>query len=400
MVQGIARLAYTVAIGRAWGAVTLGDVGAAMSLSIFLALLWPTPAGNTASRFLAMALVGRHSDDHVRRLLTRTTVTSAGVLALVSVPVGLALGIGVLASAMAGLLVAAYGLYAFARGSQLGYRHARRVMIWDCVASGVSLSLLLVVLLGGLTPLAVLPLSCGYLLFAWSCWPRGNDESGVEDHGAARGAVAFASWNVMAGIATNGLLQLAMIAAQMYGTKHQAGLYAAAFSLATPASMLGQAVSQVVIPGYAHRSPLDRIWNAATLRFTLLFAFLAASALGCVAVVAPFAIRILYGPGYGGSVAMLQLLVVGVFIFTVGLIPAALLLAVGRSREVAIASSTGFFAGVVLALILGPLLGVVAGSLAFVIGSAVSLTALVLVGLRVGPDRSESAQSRRFATDQ
>ncbi len=68
-VQGVAKLLVTVVVGRVFGTETLGHTTALLSLSVFAALLWPNAAGNTASRYLAVALRAGRSDAAVNRLL-------------------------------------------------------------------------------------------------------------------------------------------------------------------------------------------------------------------------------------------------------------------------------------------------------------------------------------------
>ena len=88
-VQGLARLGYTVLIGRAFGTETLGHASALMSLSIFVALLWPTAAGNTASRFVALALHRSEPEAAVTKVLGTSMLVSSvvlGVAAAVPLP--------------------------------------------------------------------------------------------------------------------------------------------------------------------------------------------------------------------------------------------------------------------------------------------------------------------------
>ncbi len=80
--------------------------------------------------------------------------------------------------------------------------------------------------------------------------------------------------------------------------------------------------------------------------------------------------------------ADLRYLMVGVWVFTVGLVPAALLLAAGRSRAVALASVAGFVVGAVLMAVLAPVAGVAGGTTGFLVGSAVNLVTVLGLGLR------------------
>jgi O-antigen/teichoic acid export membrane protein len=378
-VQGVAKLLVTVVVGRAFGTETLGQTTALLSLSVFVALLWPNAAGNTASRFLAIALRGRRSDAAVNRLLGVSMLVSSVVLAAVTVPIAVAWGNGLGMVLGGAAVVVGYGLYCYARGAQLGYDRAPRVALWDSVTSVLALGLLVVACVARLEPFVLLPLAIGYTVFAIACWPRGNALSGESEPTA--GVLGFAAWNVLAVVTSNGLLQLTMISAQVTSSAHDAGVYAAAFTLATPASMLGQALGQVLVPAFAHRTDGGSLRSRGALVLVVGFAAASAVVFGLVALLAGWFLPIVYPTEGTAAVADLRYLMVAVWVFTVGLVPAALLLAAGRSRQVALASVAGFVVGAVLMAVLGPVAGVAGGTTGFLVGSAVNLVAVVGLGV-------------------
>lgn len=378
-VQGVAKLLVTVVVGRVFGTETLGQTTALLSLSVFVALLWPNAAGNTASRFLAIALRGRRSDAAVNRLLGLSMLVSTMVLAAVTVPVAIAWGNGPGMVLGGAAVVVGYGLYCYARGAQLGYGRAPRVALWDSVTSVLALGLLVVACVARLEPVVLLPLAIGYTVFAIACWPRGNGLSGESEPTA--GVLGFAAWNVLAVVTSNGLLQLTMISAQVTSSAHDAGVYAAAFTLATPASMLGQALGQVLVPAFAHRTDGGSLRSRGALVLVVGFAAASAVVFGLVALLAGWFLPIVYPAEGAAAVADLRYLMVAVWVFTVGLVPAALLLASGRSRQVALASVAGFVVGAVLMAVLGPVAGVAGGTTGFLVGSAVNLVAVVGLGV-------------------
>lgn len=379
-VQGIAKLLATVVIGRVFGTEALGHAATLLSFGVFVALLWPTPAGNTASRYIAIALRSGRSDARLNRLLGLTFGASVVVLAAVTIPLALAWGNGWVAALGGAWSVVGYGAYAYARGAQLGYGRAPRVAMWDGITSVLSLVLLVLVCVGRLDAIVLVPLSIGYTVFAIACWPRGNGHVGHEE--PTDGAVRFALWNVLAGLTTNGLLQLTMISAQVSASSHEVGVFAAAFTLATPASMLGQAVSQIVIPAFAHRADASSLRSRAAALLVGAFAAVTAVVFGLVALLAGWFLPLFYPAEGAEAVADLRFLMLGVWVFTVSLLPAALLLSGGHSRQVALASVAGFVVGVVLMAVLAPSLGVMGGSVGFLVGSAVNLVAVVALGLR------------------
>ncbi|VXC20850.1 lipopolysaccharide biosynthesis protein [Frigoribacterium sp. 9N] len=381
VVQGVSRLAYTVVLGRVFGTEALGHASALLSLSIFAALLWPTAAGTAASRFFAVASHEKVGTRPLARLLDRSMAVSTAALALAAVPTALVLGNGIGVALSAAWLVAGYGVYAYTRGVQLGRHRAARVALWDGLTATLSLGLVAVVAVVGDPAWALVPLSVAYTVFAVVNWPRSR--SGQPLTGDVDGVLSFAAWNVLAGLTTNGLLQLAMLSAQYFGPGAQAGVYAAAFTLATPASMLGQAISQIVIPAFAHRSDGASFRNRRTAGLVIGLAGVMALGFGAVAALAPIYLPLFY-PAVGvEAVPLLQFLMLGVFVFTIALVPAALLLAAGRSRQVALASISGFVGGLAVIVVSGPSLGVQAGSLGFLVGSSVNLVAMVVLNLRV-----------------
>ncbi|UWD79350.1 lipopolysaccharide biosynthesis protein [Curtobacterium flaccumfaciens] len=380
-VQGVAKLLVTVVVGRVFGTETLGQTTALLSLSVFVALLWPNAAGNTASRFLAIALRGRRSDAALNRLLGASMLVSSVVLAAVTVPIALAWGNGPGMVLGGAAVVVGYGLYCYARGAQLGYDRAPRVALWDSVTSVLALGLLVVACVARLEPFVLLPLAIGYTVFAIACWPRGNGFAPAS-HESAAGVLGFAAWNVLAVVTSNGLLQLTMISAQVTSSAHDAGVYAAAFTLATPASMLGQALGQVLVPAFAHRTDGGSLRSRGALLLVVGFAAASAVVFGLVALLAGWFLPIVYPAEGAAAVADLRYLMVAVWVFTVGLVPAALLLAAGRSRQVALASVAGFVVGAGLMAVLGPVAGVAGGTTGFLVGSAVNLVAVVVLGVR------------------
>lgn len=384
-VQGATKLLVTVVVGRVFGTEALGQSSALLSLGVFAALLWPSAAGNTAARSLSIAMRAGRSDAAVNRRLGTSMLVSSAVLAALTIPVAVAWGNGPWTVLGGVSVVVGYGLYAYTRGAQLGYDRAGRVAVWDGVTSLLTLGLLVLACVTRAEPVVLLPLGIGYSVFAVACWPRGS-VTGSGAGGTApeptRGLLGFAAWNVLAGLTTNGLLQLAMISAQVTASAHDAGVYAAAFSLATPASMVGQAVAQVVVPAFAHRGEASALRSPGTLRFVTGFAAATAVLFGLVALLADWYLPLFYPDDGAAAVADLRYLVLGVWVFTMSLVPAALLLAAGRSRQVALASVSGFVVGVVLMAALAPATGVAAGSTGFLVGSAVNLVAVVALGLR------------------
>lgn len=377
--QGLARLVYTVLIGRSFGTSSLGHATAILALSVFVALLWPTAVGNAASRYIALALARRQDMRRLMRTMVWSWIGAALILGLVAIPIAWAWSHDRVLAVTAGWLTAAYAAYAFSRTAALGAGRARRVGLMDMATGALAILLLLLAIAARENSLVLIPISVGYSVFAAVCWPRAPHGETALPHGDA---ISFTIWNVIAGLATNGLLQLAMIATNVYADPIRVGIYAAAFTLATPASMVGQATSQIIVPAFAHHTSDGSLKDTSHRRLFLGFTVLCVVVFGLVAAVAGFVIPLIYPAQGTAAVPVFRYLLAGVFVFTIALVPSAFLLAAGRSREVAIASATGLVVGVIVILIMGPSFPLTAGSNGFIIGSLCSLGALVFTGSR------------------
>lgn len=172
----------------------------------------------------------------------------------------------------------------------------------------------------------------------------------------------------------------------------QAGMFAAAMALATPASMLAQAVSQVLIPRFAfwlHEDPA-----AARRRYGLVLLVLVGVlvvAFGLVAVLAGWLVPFVYGGGYEGSVQVLRILLVGAFLFSVGIIASSFLITSWRTGLATASAVVGTAIGVVLMYALLPALTASdAAAWGVVAGTAVTAVSSVALSLRRSPAESGS----------
>ncbi|MGO4105214.1 lipopolysaccharide biosynthesis protein [Leifsonia sp. YAF41] len=383
LVQGVARFGYTIIIGRTLGAESLGQISGLIALSVFVSLFWPTGAGVAASRFVAP-----HTDSDSSHTstpepipaLVRDLLISAPILAVGTLVAALLIVPDILSALAAVALSLSFSAYAFTRGAAMGQGRFLRIAVADTVTSLSSLTLLLLVLLTGLSWATLLPLALGYAAFAWVCWPRGGHPARVSNPVIRR----FVFYNSLAQLATGGALQITMLTARMFDTPTNVGLFAAAFSLATPASMLALSANQVLIPHFARLNVSDtvaarhlhrRVLLLATAGFTLVF--------GILILLSPFLIDLFYGPSFSGATPYMQVLLCGVFAYSISLVPAASLVASGGEREYTASSAIGFAITLVISLGLGTSLGAWAAAIGYVAGSTVS--AILILSTRGRP---------------
>lgn len=357
-VQGLARLGYTVYIGREMGAQPLGILSAILALSVFLSLLWPM--GCSIALSVELAASAQTERGSVWRAYQRDAVLSSIAAALVAGLLSLPFAGSWEWASGAALLTLGYCCYVVVRGAQLGLGGYRRIAVADtvfCVVTAASAGVLW--LADGLSVgTALLPLALAYVVSLFVLWPKLTPGKDVRTSSRR-----FVAHNAAGQVATGGLLNVAMLGAQVAGGARSVGLFAAAFSLATPASMVGQSLNQVLIPTFAAR-PADQL-STRQPRAVMFGAALALGLLiGALVLIAPFLLALLYGDEFADAVWLMRGMLVGVLIFSLSLLPAAWLIARRRSRDYVRSAAAGFLAGAVLILVLGVLMevwGVVVG---------------------------------------
>ncbi|MCZ2403925.1 lipopolysaccharide biosynthesis protein [Paenarthrobacter sp. Z7-10] len=382
--QGGVRFLYSVLIGRILGLAVLNTVNSAISVALLLSLLWPTSSGQAATRFVAqMRGAGRPDQaSAVANYLGRRMLGTAVVLALAAV--GFCLGIlhtDLWTALCTGLLLLGYAGWSFARGVQYGANQIARAAAWDIAGSVFSVGMLLLVLLLRWEPVVLLPLALGYGIYAIICWPKPSavpvDQTLVGDMNR------FVGYGVLGTLSSTGLLQLSMIAAHLAGSAIQAGLYATALSLATPATMLARTLSQVIFPIMAEaggrgdarglRGQTDTMTRGLIVVMVPIF--------GALSLASDAVLYICYGERFLGARYLLPILLMAVMFTTMPIASVNRLNSVGvkGARFVSGTAAAGLLLSVALWLILIPGLGVMGIAVGYLVSSAA--VAAVLIGL-------------------
>lgn len=386
-VQGLSRFGYSLLVGNMLGSEILGQVNLAISLALFLVLLWPQASGNAASKFIAMARGQQHREEQlsVAVYTSRTAALASAVLAVAAVVIATwFLHLPPSYALSAGLLVIALSAYNFVRGVRTGNNQFVTTAIWDCISSGITLTLLLVVLLGDLTPLLLLPLSIGYLCYAVPGWPRRS--GGQLPASLKRQINSFTAWAAVNIITASGLLQLSMMLGKHYDTPLAVGQYSAAVSIATPASMLSSSMLVALAPAVARmytagdmagvQRQLDSILRVMVLVFLPVF--------GVGILWARPVIHLLYNARaheFEGAVPLLMVLFFAVSATSFNASNSRL--NGGESwgvRALAGCNALGLVLGIATVLWWGPSLGIMSAALGYLVGCLVSsLGPLVIV---------------------
>lgn len=378
LLQGLARFLYTVLVGRFFGAEILGETSTLIAFAVFISLFWPTGAGVAASRFVTPT-----HRDHAARDTPLAYVTRDFLWCLPAIAVGSFLGALVISADIwvafsSALLALTYSGYAFTRGAALGRGKFQRIAIFDTVSSVVGIALLAAVLFAEAHWATLLPLAASYLVFTLACWPRLKKLPRSSNSPITR----FIIYSSLAQLATGGTLQIAMVGAQIYDTPSEAGLFAAAFSLATPASMIALSVNQVLIPHFAQAAangePARRMpWKATV---TLIAAL--AALFGILFIASETLLTLLFGAAFSAATPYMHGLLIGVFAYSLSLVAAASLVATGSERRYTWLAGVGFLTTLVAIVALGPAFGAGAAMGGYVAGSVVSALLVLLAVFR------------------
>lgn len=373
LAQGLSRFAYTALVGRALGADSLAAVNVGFAVAILLSLLWPTASGNAAAAF------GSADRPGIVRWLRRSLSVSFIPLGIVAAITMLFLGGAVPDIVQVCGLTLAWSGYIFSRGMLIGAGHLRYAALWDVVSGVAAIVALSASLLLGSRMWLLVPAVAGYVLFAVAAFVRvrlPRSATGAIE-ATSVGLVGFIAWSSLALLATNGLMQVSMVVVSAVDSAASAGQYAAALALATPASMVAQAVTQAMLPRFgrwATLPPSERLHEvrrATAGLAALMFA-------GClmVAVLMPIVLPLVYGVRFEPAVPLAQGLMIAVWGFSISVFLAAYLATDGRARSATVSSGTGSVFGLVVMVVMGAAVG---GSVGAVVGVGVGMTLTVVL---------------------
>jgi O-antigen/teichoic acid export membrane protein len=381
LVQGLSRFGYTILIGRFMGKEDLAHVSALLALALVFSLFWPTGAGNAASHFLASSRARGRSPVPALRVIGRSFWISMAVIVLVGVPCAvLVLDVPLSDGVVFAAFVVAYSGYILSRGVEVGLGRFTRAALWDLISAASAILVLAAVLIAHATTLLLWPLVISYSIFTVNTALRGHRGHSSLDPSPSFSTATilrFSFVNSIGLLASNGLIQLSMVWVFALERTSDAGVFAAAMSLATPASMLSQAISQALIPRFSAWAAVDR--SNVRRRYLQVLAVLTVffvAVFGVVWAASPLIIRIIYGEPYTSATPIMQLLLVGVCAFSIGLVANAFLITSGRALITTVISAVGFVFGLVVTALLssfqapgiGAALGVVAGYVVAAVG--------------------------------
>ena len=381
--QGALRFLINLLVGRFGGPSLLGILQTAISTATFLALLWPTTTGSAASKFVARAR-GADKPDEVEAVaahLRRRTIETTLLLAAIAVPLWIWLGEGDVTGGLSvAALVIGYSGYNFARGVQFGVGQVARSTVWDVIITLAGVAGVLCALVTGVQgPLLLLPMAGAYLLYTVAGWPW--SALGRPSAALRREMGGVVARGVFGTIASAGFLQLSMVVARQVGSAHEAGQYAAALTLATPASLLAGSLSLVLFPSMAEAWGRGDVrgfrWQ--TDQATRLLVVVMVAIFGSLALCSRLVVAIIWGTRYAQASELLPILLLAVLPTTLAM-ACVNSLSTRSQRGMAVASGaslSGLAVGGVGWLLLAPRFGESGVALGYLAGT------LVIAGLPV-----------------
>lgn len=378
-VQGLARFAYTLAIGRLAGPEALGDTNTLLSVAVYLSLVLPAGLGVAGSRYLPDPRFASETIGLLKRWFWGASVA----LSLLAVPVAMLIVDDFIAAMSCGLLVFSYNAYVFTRGTMMGEDRILRATIADFASSLVAITALVAVLLGGANWALLLPLALGYAIFAFASWPSTPAAPASAEQRSI--VLRFLRDSTVSALATGGLLPSTMVFVKAHDSPMQAGLFAAALSLATPASLVSQAVNQVLIPHFARMQSTPVTARKSHAKVFVLTTGMFAVVFGTLILLAPWILTVLYGERFSGGTLTMQALLAIVFLISTTCAPSAYLVSSGHQKRFALIWFAAFLIGTATMLLAAPSLGAWGAMLGFAFGGGGGSLAVIIAGFVLRP---------------
>lgn len=380
-IQGLARFGYTWVIANLVGPVEVGQINTLLSVAVYAVLFWPQGAGIAATRYLPVPSEARPAIT----MLRRSTLAASGALSVLGAAAAWWLMAGdAIAAVSCGLLVATYSGYVFTRGTLIGRDQVVRATVGDAISSTISLGALVMVILGQISWALLLPLAVGYLVFTLLNWPR--EAAAQADNTLRHEVMSFTRDNSLAVLASGGLLPATMVMVQAFDTPLAAGNFAVALSLATPVSMLSQALNQVLVPHFARlRSQPPVVIKASHLKIFLASSAGFAAVFGLLIWLAPWILQLFFGERYADGTTPMRVLLIIVFAMSVMSAPSAYLVTMGHQRRYATVWLVSLVIGTALLLLASPRWGQWGALLGYGVGAGGGALAVIILALVSAP---------------
>ena len=219
----------------------------------------------------------------------------------------------------------------------------------------------------------VLPLVATYGLYTIAGWPysgRGRPERALR-----RELDGFVMLGAIGSLASTGFLQLSQVAAKLAAGDAEAGQYASAIALATPASLLAASLTLVLLPSMSEavgRKDLSA-FRARTDNTTRALAVMLVAIFGAIIVCSRLIVGVVWGAQFAGAEKLLPVLAAAVL--ATNLCVASVNALNSRSQRGmminTIASITGMLVGALIWVLVAPHLGLTGVAVGYLCGTIV-----------------------------
>lgn len=386
---GLTRLVYTAVIGQTGPPARLADVNSAVSLAFVATFVSAAATGAAASKFLPLTTArhGAGAAAAVQRVLTRWTV-----VATVSVVAALAIAGRWLLPDASGAqvawvcaLAAAYSAYTFSKSVLYGHQLPGRYAVLE-VGADVAILVLTVVAVLWLPGMLLAPLVVGYAAFAVGAALSTPRVPVGERPDLGRELSGFVAFTALGIAASQGFFQISMVVAQHLTSDTEAGRYAAAMSLVSPAFFAPRAMALAFFPAAAESVGRgdDAELARQTESLTKLLAVTMVPAFALAAMLGGPALGLVYGPAYRGGGAVFALLVLAVLFYVVAVPSVNVLSAydLRLARIPPLASAAGVVVGTGAWLLIGDRFGATGVAAGYLCGMVVQAGVPLVLALR------------------
>lgn len=357
IVQGLTRVALNLLAGRSLGPSEFGQLTLCLSIAQFAGLLWPTSLGQATSKYVS-ACTGPEDRATLLRYLARRSAGAALVTSVLAAFAWLLMANSSWTGALITALVSfAYGQYHFTRGALLGQQQFLRATYFElllAITCLVSIAATLATAQTGLAYAACLGLGLIAYAFGRGRTARSPTIVNMQTRSEIRSYILVATIGT---VASSGFLQLSVVAASHWGGSVGVGLYGAALTVATPASIFATSLNSVLLPSLAaaHAQGEVKTLAAVTDRATRGINVLVISIFGGLVILADQVTTVLWGARFADSGPILRILLLAVMMTSCA-VPCVTRLSATSTRSLALATRTSII-GVVIAIVLWVPLG-------------------------------------------
>lgn len=347
--QGGIRLLFNILTARALGPAGYAEYATAVGLGMVGSILLPTSAGAAVSKFTSRAW-GRSDGASAAASYAHTRKSLVAYL-VGALPVGLALAWllfhNVNLAVGTAALIAGLSMQAFIRGAHMALGRQSREALVQPALGAVSLGCLLLVLSssGSVDPgTAALLLGTPLIVYGLAALPKTPGSTMPLPANARREIEGFIFLAAAGSVASAGFVQFVILAGNFRLPAHDAGVLAAAVSIATPLTLASSALMLVLYPRLSRHVGGGEHTEISRLRHRVF----ALTSLGSAAIsittglVADLACRIFLGSEFRDASAPLIVLVAAIQVLTLAVGSTAVLTTQGNRQSLRMSTYAWF----------------------------------------------------------